>query len=263
MYRKYGGNGVFAVLLLWNWAAKNCPSTGRLEKMKREDILDVACVDAEKVTFIDDLVAFEFLGLDGDTYFLPNWADEQPYVANAEERSRAAREKAEKRWGSKSAASEEGKQCGGNAAALQGQSSNTNTNAFKSPPSPPEGEEVTVNEVVELYRQTLPELPEPHEVTAKLGRDIRSAANASPERANPDWWRRYFGLVRESPLLMGEGKSGWRASLGWLVCRANMAKVLAGEYPAREGGSAPAAMSEEEYEAMRAQGGPEARVAPG
>ncbi|MDZ4064466.1 MAG: hypothetical protein U1E22_07335, partial [Coriobacteriia bacterium] len=32
----YGGDGVLAVFLLWDWTAENFPTTGRLENVKRK-----------------------------------------------------------------------------------------------------------------------------------------------------------------------------------------------------------------------------------
>lgn len=263
LVRKYGGDGVYAVLLLWSWAADNCPATGRLEKMERRDIHTVCCVDESCGDFINDLMVEEFLAQDADgVFYLPNWREEQPHVAQAEERSEAARAKARKRWDAPAAAKKEQsadarpkpKQCRGNAAALPEQCSNTNSKAFKSPLPPKGGEGELVSVVMDAYREVLPELPEPVE-TEKVRRDIESRAKADPERANPEWWRGYFGRVRQSPHLMGGGSSGWRASLGWLVGGANMDKVLGGEYPPapeQTGRPETESWSLEEFEQMQA-----------
>lgn len=252
LYRAHGAEGTLAVLMLWSWVAGNCPTTGRLEKMTREDILDVGNIAPDRKEFIDDLVAYEFLALDEDgTYYLPNWADEQPHAAKAQERREEAQRKAEKSWEIRRKRAEEQKQSSGKAAAKPKQCSNSNTNAFKSPPPPPQGGKEDAVKVVDLYREVLPELPQPNEMTAKLRRDIDRARTASPERAELAWWRERFEQVRQSPHLMGEN-GDWRASLGWLVTGENLDKLLAGHYPPRaEGGPAKrTTMSEEEFEAM-------------
>jgi hypothetical protein len=233
--------------------------------MTREDIMDVSCIAPEHSDFIDNLVAFEFLGLDGDTYFLPNWVEEQPFVALAEERSRVAAQKAEKRWGTRDKKDVGKRRCHGNAtampeqcssiaAALPEQCSNTNSNALKSPPSPPLGgeSEVPVNEIAELYAEVLPELPKPV-LTKRVTRDIGARWNAEPERQRLEWWRGFFSRVRTMPRLMGEGDEKLCASLGWLVNRGCMDRVLAGQYLTRQaGGSQPLrSMSDAEFEAMR------------
>jgi len=146
LVKKYGGNGVYAVLLLWNWVAENHPSTGRLEKVKGEHIHALCCISEEQSQeFIDDLIEFEFLAKDESGVFcIPEWREEQPYVAQADERSSAARAAAKIRWEAKGSGqkAEQGKKrnAWGNAPALQMQCSNTNSNTnIKSPPAPPKG----------------------------------------------------------------------------------------------------------------------------
>ena len=133
--------------------------------------------------------------------------------------------------------------------------SNTNSNAFKSPPAPPSGGEgeVPVNEIAELYAETLPELAKPV-LTPGVSRDIRARWAAEPERQDLEWWRELFERVRTMPRLMGE-TGDWRASLGWLVNRGNLDKVLSGQYLPRAGGVRQPlrSMSDEEFEAMRAR----------
>ncbi|OGR34249.1 MAG: hypothetical protein A2051_08410 [Desulfovibrionales bacterium GWA2_65_9] len=243
--------------------AENHPSTGRLEKVKGEHIHALCCIsEAQNQEFIDDLIEFEFLAKDeSGVFYIPEWREEQPYVAQADERSSAARAAAKIRWEAKGSGqkAEQGKKrnARGNAPALQMQCSNTNSNTLKSPPAPPRGgqtQPVPVSEIVALYREALPELPEPREETEKLAKDI-AARWKKPERQSLEWWAWFFALVRECPYLMGEGKDGWRASLGWLVNKGSMDKVLGGEYPTKgqaTGGARPVrSYSLEESEQMR------------
>lgn len=261
LVKEYGGDGVYAVLLLWNWVAENHPSTGRLEKVKGEHIHALCCISEEQSQeFINDLMEFEFLaqGEDG-IFYIPNWRDDQPYVAQAEERSEVGRVAAEKRWGPRDTEGNRARvENGGNGSALGTQCSNTNSNTnLKSPPAPPRGGQTQlapVSEIVALYREALPELSEPREETEKLGKDITARWKSKPERQSLEWWAEFFALVRERPYLMGEGKGDWRASLGWLVAKGNMDKVLGGEYPTRAKGGGPPAVksySLEESERMR------------
>jgi hypothetical protein len=116
-----------------------------------------------------------------------------------------------------------------------------------------------VNEIASLYAETLPELPKSEELTEKMRRDIEARWKAAPERRSLEWWGWFFAKVRECPYLMGESGT-WRASLGWLVNRGNLDKVLGGEYPTRAeidekrgGPGAVRAMSDEEFERMRGE----------
>lgn len=269
--RLYGGDGIYAVFLLWSWTAVNFPTSGRLEGMDEDDILDVCCVSRENKNFINDLMHNNaFLERDGEgTYCLPNWRDEQPYVARAEERREAARRSAKSRWDKASGKSGDD---GGDPDAMRPHSerkasakrkgcSNTNTKSLKSPPAPPKGEGCPVKEIVGLYVRLLPELPKPPQITVKMEREIKARWQAQAERRSLAWWEGFFKSVRDYPFLMGESKD-WRASLGWLVGRTNMDKVLGGEYQCRgERGPQPGVparatktMSLEEFEQMQREG---------
>ncbi|MGE4469353.1 MAG: hypothetical protein AB7D47_04385 [Desulfovibrio sp.] len=303
--RKYGSDGVVAVLLLWDWVAEQFPTSGRLENMEIEDIADVCCVDMRSAgLFVQDLLYNEwFLAQAEDgTYYLPRWSEEQPYVANAEARAQKARKAAEARWGK---GSKKGKNnqspkgddagrdgdagdpaCGNanamppacseharsNADAKQQQCPNTNTKSKNNTPLTPLGGEREgagqkggrirfAESVTCLFAELLPELPQPHTLTERLVRDIHARCREDGSRADLGWWRWFFGLVREHPYPMGEG-SEWQASLGWLVTRRNMDKILDGHFQTREAlqrrnrevdpGPAPSrSMSLDEFERMQ------------
>jgi len=251
------------VLTLWAWVASNSPSTGRLEGIAAEEILMICRCGAEQSDLVDILLSCGYLAKDANgVFYVPNWRTEQPHAAKAEARRQAARAKAEKRWGAKAEAHKIPVFCTSNATALQSECSNTNSNTnIKSPPTPPKGRagKAPVNEIAELYAEVLPELPQPKELTEKMRRDIEARWKAAPERQGLDWWRSYFGKVRDCPYLLGE-EGSWRASLGWLVNSGCMDKVLGGEYPTRaeqagrRGGTQETrGMSEEEYELMLAE----------
>lgn len=108
-----------------------------------------------------------------------------------------------------------------------------------------------MNEIAELYAEVLPELAKPV-LTSGVRRDIKARWAAEPERQSLGWWRGLFANVRTMPRLMGE-TGDWRASLGWLVNRGNLDKVLSGQYLPTEGGTKPPlpSMSLAEYDAMR------------
>jgi len=263
MLNLHGPAGICAVLYLWDYVAEHFPDTGRLDKISSEDIHLFCNVSQESVSFVKDLIRCGFLAQDEDgTYFLPDWREEQPYVARAEERREAGRAAAQKRWDAKAHKGKDKKDAEGNGSAMGTQCSNTNSNTnLKSPPTPPRGGRegnAPVNEIASIYADVLPELPQREEPTEKMRRDIEARWKAGPERQDLEWWRGYFAKVRECPFLMGEGGT-WRASLGWLVNRGCMDKVLGGEYPTRaemdekrEGPGVVRAMSDEEFERMRA-----------
>lgn len=43
-------------------------------------------------------------------------------------------------------------------------------------------------------------------------------------------WEQFCLRVKEAPFLMGEGASGWRVTLDWILCEKNLLKVLEGNF---------------------------------
>jgi hypothetical protein len=106
-------------------------------------------------------------------------------------------------------------------------------------------------EILKLFADKLPELPQPRRslwAESKNAEALRSRwrwvmtskheggpRKGQPLAVSPEdgvaWFGRYFEYVRTCPLLMGE-KGDWHADLGWLVNKANFAKVIQGNYEA-------------------------------
>lgn len=93
---------------------------------------------------------------------------------------------------------------------------------------------VPVQKIIELYHETLPELPRMAKLTAARRGQIEQRAREDLKTL--DDWRAYFTDVRGSPFLMGRAppSSGhprpFRASLPWLTKAENFAKVREGNY---------------------------------
>jgi hypothetical protein len=99
--------------------------------------------------------------------------------------------------------------------------------------------------LLDLFAEVLPELPKPRRslwagsageeamrhrwrwLLTSLRDDGTRYAETTEEGV--DWFRRFFGQVGESPLLMGQ-RGKWRADLAWLVKKENFAKVVQGNY---------------------------------
>jgi len=99
-------------------------------------------------------------------------------------------------------------------------------------------------EIIELYAQHLPNLPQPKAelwsgaratalrqrwawlLTAKKKTGERYAIDKSE---GLDWFARFFAYVGESDFLTGRGGS-WSCDLGWLVKSENFSKVVQGNY---------------------------------
>ena len=94
------------------------------------------------------------------------------------------------------------------------------------------------SEIVALYHEILPELRRVREWTPDRQAFLRSRWREKPVRQNLDWWRKFFGYVRECPWLMGEGlaqegRPPFTADLEWLVRPTNFRKVIEGKYQRR------------------------------
>jgi len=87
--------------------------------------------------------------------------------------------------------------------------------------------------IVELYHESLPELPRVEKLTkVRVGYVQQRWREDLP---SVDAWRAYFADVRNSKFLMGkaqgrDGKPPFRADLEWLTRPGNFAKVAEGKY---------------------------------
>ena len=114
-------------------------------------------------------------------------------------------------------------------------------NVKEKPPKPPKGDDVPLDEIIDLYHRMLPELPQAANYTDTRVKQLKArwsetvqvpAGNGEFETmkcASMDFWERFFRRVRGCPLLLGE-KNGWHASLDWLTKKANFYKVIEGNY---------------------------------
>lgn len=90
LIRKLGDGGAWKLVCLFLWAATN-RSDGQLSGMTAEDIELAVDWAGEDGKFVATLVAVGFLdGVDGD-YAIHDWADHNPWLAGAGDRSEKAR----------------------------------------------------------------------------------------------------------------------------------------------------------------------------
>lgn len=84
-------------------------------------------------------------------------------------------------------------------------------------------------DIVAIYHEVLPELRGVKVWNSTREKRLRARWREDKARQSLDWWRKYFESVRASDFLMGR-KGDWTADFDWLICPANMAKVLEGRY---------------------------------
>ena len=98
-------------------------------------------------------------------------------------------------------------------------------------------------EIVDLYHETLPELPRVIEWNEPRQKMLRTRWKEKAERQNLDWWRWYFTeVVSPSDFLMGRS-NGFQVDLEWIIRPKNMPKILEGKYRNREPASRQAGLS--------------------
>lgn len=93
-------------------------------------------------------------------------------------------------------------------------------------------------QIVDLYHQLLPELPQVRTWSNSQKRTLAARWNEDAERQSLDWWQEFFERVSRMDFLMGRvnpsrGSSPFQATLGWMVLPTNFAKILNGQYPER------------------------------
>jgi len=97
----------------------------------------------------------------------------------------------------------------------------------KRPPCPHE-------KIIELYHEILPMMARVREPYSVYWNGVRKKHLAtrwkeSEEHQDLDFWTRFFTWVKsDCPFLLGQGRDGWKADIGWLICPGNFVKVLEG-----------------------------------
>lgn len=91
-------------------------------------------------------------------------------------------------------------------------------------------------DIVDLFNQTLPELPQVVLVNKARKAVLNARWEESAVHQDLDFWREYFTSVRSSDFLMGktQGRDGkpFRCNFDWLMAPSNFVKVVEGNYHA-------------------------------
>ena len=98
-------------------------------------------------------------------------------------------------------------------------------------------------EIINLYQQALPELPQPRVWNDSRKKQLKARwiwilkttkPNGDRYATNPteamDFFKRFFEYVSKSDFLMGRASGNWQADLAWLCKDENFAKVIEGKY---------------------------------
>ena len=90
-------------------------------------------------------------------------------------------------------------------------------------------------EIVDLWHEVLFDLPGIKIWDDTREGNLRSRWRMDEKYQSLDWWRGFFEYIRTCPFLMGEvepvpGRKQFRATLPWVVIRANFLKIIEGNY---------------------------------
>lgn len=83
--------------------------------------------------------------------------------------------------------------------------------------------------IIQLYHDTLPELPRIMEARwpgSKSETALRARWTENPEHQDLDFWRELFEVVKTNPHWMGRNDREWKADLHWIVTRGNFDKIM-------------------------------------
>jgi len=85
-------------------------------------------------------------------------------------------------------------------------------------------------DIVNVYHETLPELPEVKVLSDKRKTYLKARWLGSDAAQEVGWWKSYFQKVSQSDFLMGRTDNKFQANFEWLITESNFIKVLEGNY---------------------------------
>jgi hypothetical protein len=89
--------------------------------------------------------------------------------------------------------------------------------------------QVPYQAIVDLFNETLPELPSVKLVTDTRKKHLKARWHSTDKTPTLHWWKEFFGYIRESGFLMGH-KADFRASFDWIINSTNFVKIIEGNY---------------------------------
>lgn len=97
-------------------------------------------------------------------------------------------------------------------------------------------ENVPVQELVELFNKSFPELPKVKMLTDKRRTAIRKRWLENRDKLNTlDRWEAFFKFIRESDFLMGRSSKPWNGfCFDWLFNPSNFVKIYEGNYHGKQ-----------------------------
>lgn len=84
--------------------------------------------------------------------------------------------------------------------------------------------------IVDLFNQTLAELPTVRLVTEERKKAMKARWLTSDVTQDIDWWKEFFNHIRQSEFLMGRKSEEFKARFDWIMKKSNFVKIIEGNY---------------------------------
>lgn len=85
--------------------------------------------------------------------------------------------------------------------------------------------------IAKAFREILPALPQPKDMTEARRKMIRSIVKRNPKYSKPEFFPEFFKYVSKSDFLMGRTERPWQGCcFDWLLKPANFQKIIEGNY---------------------------------
>lgn len=85
-------------------------------------------------------------------------------------------------------------------------------------------------QIIGLYHDKLPQLPQVKILSEKRKRQIKARWFQTEKTQSLEWWSEFFDYVKGCAFLLGDNNRSWRADLEWLTRQENFAKIIEGKY---------------------------------
>lgn len=258
LQKRAGIEAVVGLLRLWLWAAEQ-RSSGILTDMDGEDIELAAEWPGTEGQFVKTLIDCRWIDEKDGVFSLHGWDEHQQYACKSEERSAHARKAAEERWAKQKEQTSNAQSMPDDARSINEHADSnapeSNNQCFKDTKvssstsadidAPAEGETAPFSfcpqgKILALYREILPELPQPRNIRRNLAAQVRSRwvekckeKGFASEDEGLAYFRKFFTYVANNDFLTGRKNSGgrsWRCDYAWLMKAENFDKVTSGYY---------------------------------